>query len=277
MDLNPLFTGHTLFRPNGTGGELGLFERAGIDLVHGWLVDPSSSEAPAVMKVQDYDSAVDLIAAADHITQGQLLANGDHVPAPGPSSQSNTSSDEERSKVEDAIAIRHFLDASWSQLTIYGLFELAHTLDPGKLVALFRSSHLAVLYKPPTADAADASIYTLVTDQAFVHEPTVVWERLEDIDGGSSSYFDANFVRSSPPGGDVMGQTAEEALFAAELLADPQAQADHALARQLQYEEDQAIRMRNDEYVKRMEKVRLHKEEQAEKKRLKKEKSCVIM
>ena len=64
------------------------------------------------------------------------------------------------------------------------------------------------------------------TDQAFVHEPTVVWERLEDIDGGSSSYFDANFVRSSPPGGDVMGQTAEEALFAAELLADPQAQAE---------------------------------------------------
>lgn len=59
-------------------------------------------------------------------------------------------------------------------------------------------------------------LYTLVTDQVFVTEPSVVWERLEDVDGGSSSFVDSEFARSSPAGGDYAGQTAEEALRVAE-------------------------------------------------------------
>lgn len=73
MDLNPLFTGVTSFRPALSGGELKLFEHAGIKLVHGWLVDPSSTEYPAVSNLEDYDTAVNLIAEADHITKGQLV------------------------------------------------------------------------------------------------------------------------------------------------------------------------------------------------------------
>lgn len=43
-----------------------------------------------------------------------------------------------------------------------------------------------------------------------------MWERLEDVDGGSSTFVDSDFVKSSPAGGDFAGQTAEEALRAAE-------------------------------------------------------------
>ena len=75
MDLNPLFTAATSFRPAGDGGELKLFEQAGIQLVHGWLVDPDSPEAGVVKDYEDYDSAVNLIADADHTTHGQLVVD----------------------------------------------------------------------------------------------------------------------------------------------------------------------------------------------------------
>ena len=113
-----------------------------------------------------------------------------------------------------ALVIRSFLDSTSSQLTYYGLFALASTLQPGALVALFRNSHLSVLYKSPQPD--DSALYTLATDQVFLREPSIVWERLEDVDGGWSSFVDSDFVRSSPAGGDYAGHTAESALAALE-------------------------------------------------------------
>ena len=109
MDLNPVFTSPTTFRPATTGGELALFASAGIILVHGWLVDPDSPEHPAISRVKDYDSAVNLIVEADVLTRGLLVGNGadnDDGDDAGPSQagQSDSSvnlSDEERQKVED--------------------------------------------------------------------------------------------------------------------------------------------------------------------------------
>lgn len=102
MDLNPLFTGATSFRPAGSGGELKLFEQAGIRLVHGWLVDPDSPEASVLAKTQDYDSAVNLIADADHTAKGQLVLSRDaEENQAGSSSSNNNWTDEERAKIED--------------------------------------------------------------------------------------------------------------------------------------------------------------------------------
>ena len=218
MDLNPLFTGARSFRPAGDGGALKLFEQAGIELVHGWLVDPDSHEATVVNKFEDYDSAVTLIVDADHITKGQLVVDDDAITTGGESSEADISSsknwtDEEKQKIEDAIAIQSFLNDSQSQLTYHGLFTLSASLSPGSLVALFRSSHLSVLYKSPE----DSSLYTLVSDAVFLREMSVVWERLEDIDGGWSTFVDGHFVKSSPAGGDFAGETAESALRAFEV------------------------------------------------------------
>jgi hypothetical protein len=74
LDLNPLFTGASTFRPTGDGAALNLFQQAHIDLVHGWLCDPDSSEYAALLQTQDYDSSMDLIAEADSLTNGQLVA-----------------------------------------------------------------------------------------------------------------------------------------------------------------------------------------------------------
>lgn len=156
-----------------------------------------------------------------------------------------------------AITAHQFLDATKSQLTYHGLFQLASTLQPGSLVALFRNAHLSVVYKsrgpdsgsvipPPNPNAdsdstsnsnanantmehtQDAALYALVTDDVFLHEPTIVWERLEDVDGGWSTFVDSDFHRAVPVGGDVAGQTAEAALRRFEMEAGLYAVVDPA-------------------------------------------------
>ena len=92
-----------------------------------------------------------------------------------------------------------------------GLFTLASTIQPGALVALFRNSHLSVLHR---REGEDTSLYNLVTDHVFLHESSVVWERIEDVDGSSSTFVDAEFRKSSPAGGDFAGHTAESAYAA---------------------------------------------------------------
>ena len=46
-----------------------------------------------------------------------------------------------------------------------------------------------------------------------------MWERLEDVDGSSSVWVDSDFRHAIPVGGDFAGQTAEEAMAAAEIAA----------------------------------------------------------
>ncbi|KAG2101578.1 uncharacterized protein F5147DRAFT_616394 [Suillus discolor] len=276
LDLNPVFTGATSFRPAGEGGELKLFEQAGIELVHGWLVDPDSEEYRVLQHVRDYDTAVTLIADADHVTRGRLLSGDvwgegegegevgsssqvESGPSgyAGPSSASDNYSEKDREKIEHALVTQAFLDSTKSQLTYHGLFQLASTLQPGSLVALFRNSHLSVLHK---REGEDSSLYSLVTDHVFLQEPSVVWERLEDVDGVGSTFVDSDFVRSTPVGGDFAGQTAESALHALEMEGNP----DVILARQLQAEEDARS---HEIYKRRQQQQEIRQKEEEERKR----------
>ncbi|KAF8493940.1 hypothetical protein F5888DRAFT_1720636 [Russula emetica] len=315
MDLNPVFTSSTAFRPATTGGELALFSSAGISLVHGWLIDPESSEYAAVSRVKDYDSAMNLIVEADVLTRGLLVGNGAEDDAEragssqaGPSDSGVNLSEEERRKVEDAVAIRTFLDNTRSQLTYTGLFTLA-SLPPestvsskststpqptspssdqsttaaepnspphAELFALFRNSHLSVLYRHA------GSLYTLVTDQVFLHEPSVVWERLEDVDQGAAVFVDKIFERAAPVGGDWAGWTPPPETLG---TVDP---VDRALALELQNEEDEraqrAYEKREQERATQRRRERgqyderrWHGHGQDRKTKKEKEKECVIM
>lgn len=129
MDLNPVFTSATSFRPSGSvgnGGELKLFEYAGILLVHGWVVDPSSPEAEVFKRVNDYDAAVALIAEVDHLTNGQFVVNEDEfAPIHGVSTNGNVPSmnytPEELTKIQDGILhpLWFEIDANWSLSYFY--------------------------------------------------------------------------------------------------------------------------------------------------------------
>jgi hypothetical protein len=388
MDLNPLFTSPTTFRPTSTPSslskflsgsppttpslspspssfsfsqaqnsqippELSLFKSVNITLAHGWLSDPSNADEHGALTRAggDYDNAQNLIAAADYVSKGLLVEDesggsgggssggvtgydvGQDQPQAGPSSaplsNHNTFSESDRRKIQDAIAIRKFLDGSRSQLTYHGLFTLASMLEPGSLVALFRNEHLGVLYKPlpgevlavgaggdvrvggekdvvaengkgngegnreganevndeaarqllrpssshssssqksaqsssappipslqsqshpspaplpPTPNPnSTTSLYTLVTDHAFYSEPTIVWERLEDVDGSSASFVDSFFERSTPVGGDWAGESVEGVLRRAMGGLSFEERNDRDLARQLQAEEDAQV------------------------------------
>lgn len=59
MDINSMWGSHSSFRQLGEGGELKLFGLCGVQLVHGWLADPSSSEYEGLIRVGDYDALVE--------------------------------------------------------------------------------------------------------------------------------------------------------------------------------------------------------------------------
>ncbi|KAH0833383.1 hypothetical protein J3R83DRAFT_12484 [Lanmaoa asiatica] len=316
LDLNPQFTSVAAFSPASDTGELALFAQAGIQLVHGWVVDPESPEAEVMAHIRDYDNAVTLIADADYITKGKLLAGDDDgrddEGEAGPSRVAGSSSSAAAGSSSSSgwwrspIISRQFLDATKSQLTYHGLFQLASTLRPGSLVALFRNAHLSVVYKSPgpvtpypnanagsdpSADSAnanatehtqDAALYALVTDDVFLYEPTIVWERLEDVDGGWSTFVDSDFHRAVPVGGDVAGQTAEGALRRFEMEAG----AVRSLARQLQAEEDERAQQL---YLRRQQALERRRAEEEERRKKgskvslgpggkgKKIKNCIVM
>lgn len=90
-------------------------------------------------------------------------------------------------------------------------------LSPDTLSALFRGSHLSVLYKSaPTERDPNPTLYALVTDQSFLNEPSVVWEKFGDVDGQGAEFVDSNFIKSTPAGGDYAGETGESTLAAIE-------------------------------------------------------------
>ncbi|KAF8071508.1 hypothetical protein FPV67DRAFT_1560387 [Lyophyllum atratum] len=319
LDLNPLFTSSTSFlaATQTAGGELKLFSQVGIDLVHGWLADPESPEAMAMREenAEDYDSAVGLIAEADHIAGGLLVpidvGESDHVGSASGRREREWTEVEQR-KIRNALTIRQFLEQTQSQLTYHGLFHLASTLPAGALVALFRSSHLSVLYKsegpngnqwetPPAAH--DSALYTLVTDYVFLKEPSVVWERIEDVDGSAGLFVDSDFVRASPAGGDWAGRTAEDTARDIQRHEEEAARAaeggshltDQELARHLQAEEEHYARQEHQRYLQQQEEhdrrnagpeaerrqkeleMRREKERKKQAKAEGKKKDCIIM
>ncbi|KDQ15964.1 hypothetical protein BOTBODRAFT_54434 [Botryobasidium botryosum FD-172 SS1] len=282
LHVNPLFTGVSSFRASDSdSGELQLFSLCNLQLVHGWLPDPASPEHLALMRVQDYDTAINLIVAAQDIAarpdprdppspinpssdshnniipspqeslhnETPILISAPAQPHPGELNEPNPSADDSGSEsldpdtatLRDALLIQQFLETNSTQLTYHGLFTLSTTLDQG-LYPFFRNSHLSVLYKHHSPDGTP-SLWTLVTDGNFAKEPAIVWESLEDVDGGASRFVDGNFLPSSTAGGDFAGTSAEQALQDAERKKRPQSlHSDFALAQHLQAEEEALAR-----------------------------------
>jgi len=189
-------------------------------------------------------------------------------------------------------------------LTYHGLFHLASVLSPNTLSALFRGSHLSVLYKStPTERHPNHTLYTLVTDQSFLNEPSVVWEKFGDVDGQGAEFVDSNFIRSAPAGGDYAGETGESTLAAIEaqmagvhLSGSPEyvfpipphqfyanrgVWHSEQLARRLQMEEDsrahEMYRRRQHALIEKQQREALAEAERVQKKQKKKDKDCVVM
>ncbi|CAI9288922.1 unnamed protein product [Lactuca saligna] len=82
--------------------------------------------------------------------------------------------------------IRNFLKNSASQLTIYGLFSLQEGLKERELCVFFRNNHFNTMFK------FEGELYLLATDQGYISQPDLVWEKLNEVNG-DSVFMTGNF------------------------------------------------------------------------------------
>ncbi|XP_052209939.1 uncharacterized protein LOC127813172 [Diospyros lotus] len=75
--------------------------------------------------------------------------------------------------------IRSFLKNNASQLTIYGLFCLQDGLKERELCVFFRNNHFNTMFK------YDGELYILATDQGYINQPDLVWEKLNEVNGNT--------------------------------------------------------------------------------------------
>lgn len=162
------FSGPTSFVGESGGGELSLFALAGVPLVHGWLPDPADPTTFAAVK-----------RSGTYNTTALTVAQSQSMPTPS----------------DEARILNNFLIDSATQLTPAGIKALREAVPPGQLAVLFRNSHLSVLYhRLPIEGTPDApELFTLVTDEAFAMEDSIVWESLTDVDGSMTHYYNGRF------------------------------------------------------------------------------------
>ncbi|GAV79646.1 DUF544 domain-containing protein [Cephalotus follicularis] len=82
--------------------------------------------------------------------------------------------------------IRNFLKNSASQLTFYGLFCLQDGLKERELCVFFRNNHFSTMFK------YDGELYLLATDQGYITQPDLVWEKLNEVNG-DTLFMTGNF------------------------------------------------------------------------------------
>ncbi|XP_024004511.1 ubiquitin carboxyl-terminal hydrolase MINDY-1 [Eutrema salsugineum] len=80
---------------------------------------------------------------------------------------------------EDGKLIKNFLSNNLSQLTDIGIYYLQEELIEGELCVFFRNNHFYTMLKH------DNALYTLVTDEGYLNERDVVWEKLYQVSGDS--------------------------------------------------------------------------------------------
>ncbi|GAA5846124.1 hypothetical protein JCM11251_001641, partial [Rhodosporidiobolus azoricus] len=247
-------------------GELSLFRLAHVPLLHGWLADPSvPSQYTALQEAGDYDTAMTWVVEGAEIAGEGGLEWGEggreedmrEEDVEAEVERRSRWGDEERKKVDRATILHHFLTTTSTQLTYSGLFALSSCplLPPSGLSALFRNSHLSVLYRRPTLPTSASShtsaallstpeLFTLVTDAGFVDEPGVVWESLGDTDGEASEFWGPDLRRARVRDRErerrerAERRRREEESSVAGRGTGEEGGADLALAQQLQAEED---------------------------------------
>ncbi|KAL7167392.1 hypothetical protein ACSBR2_037955 [Camellia fascicularis] len=82
--------------------------------------------------------------------------------------------------------IRDFLKYNASQLTIHGLFSLQDGLKERELCVFFRNNHFNTMFK------YDDELYILATDQGYINQPDLVWEKLNEVNG-DTLFMTGNF------------------------------------------------------------------------------------
>jgi hypothetical protein len=216
MDVNPKFTAG----PTGVEYtlELNAFDLLHVELVHGWLLDPEAQEYEWVGN-NTYNQLVNLV-----IQGNDARATLEQNPPPQAADGDDNHPDELSNQATRGSVIHHFLERSAHQLTQYGLQTLHEYVKEGDMVVFFRNNHYNTLTKH------EGHLFLLVTDFGYADVSSVVWEKLDVIDG-DTEYVDGNF-KVPPPIAFISGAATGEQMVANNL----QANSDYQLALQLSRE-----------------------------------------
>ena len=84
---------------------------------------------------------------------------------------------EDKQLLREGKIIESFLNLTASQLTHLGLMALHQHINEEQFAVFFRNNHFSTMFRH------QGHLYLLVTDLGYQHETSVVWERLDGIDG----------------------------------------------------------------------------------------------
>ncbi|XWS61853.1 hypothetical protein CRYUN_Cryun07bG0160800 [Craigia yunnanensis] len=88
--------------------------------------------------------------------------------------------------------IGNFLKHNANQLTFCGLFCLQDGLKERELCVFFRNNHFSTMFK------YDGELYLLATDQGYLNQPDLVWEKLNEVNG-DTLFMTGNFKEFKVP------------------------------------------------------------------------------
>jgi hypothetical protein len=201
--------------------DLTFFDVVGINLYHGWLVDPQSIYYE-IMKDLTYNKAMEIIASYEQlVAQLENKASNDEQQTP---KDPPVMTEENEKLMKEGFLIKEWLmKEAASQLTYHGLIELTSHIKDKELAVFFRNNHFSTIYKH------NGYLYLLATDQGFLNESNVVWEVLNETDG-DTQWVDSSF--------NLFNQSSAPA-YISESPSDFDDSA--SLARKLQAEEDQKL------------------------------------
>lgn len=215
--------------------DLRLYGTFGVPLVHGWIAAPDSEAYRAFVRVAQYHEDIQLLHFRRQELEDRVMGGG------------SLSSDEEQ-LMRDIQTIDEFVNVgNATQLSEFGLSELAAKLPPGSISILFRNDHFSTVYRDPQAPR----LFTLVTDAGYASHAEVVWESLVDTTGYHTEFFSGDFrsvgygpgattESSGPrPTDYVEDRAAANVEQNTTVSAQEQSDADYAYALSLQFQEEE--------------------------------------
>ncbi|KAK8951755.1 hypothetical protein KSP39_PZI004409 [Platanthera zijinensis] len=131
------------------------------------------------------DSSVPAYEDREAVYEGEMLL-AEQASNAGEASSSIPSNDQVTER--QCQLIKNFLEGTANQLTIYGLFCLQEGLKERELCIFFRNNHFSTMFK------FNGELYLLVTDQGYMNQPDLVWEKLNEVNG-DTVFMTGNFTQ----------------------------------------------------------------------------------
>jgi len=211
LDVNPKFTAG----PTGVEYtmELNAFDLLRIELVHGWLLASDDQEYEWVGD-NTYNQLINIVIEGND--------------ASAKLKQKSQVDDKLSNQATRGTIIHNFLENNSHQLTQHGLSVLYEYVKEGDMVVFFRNNHYNTLTKYKD------NLYLLVTDFGYADVKSVIWEKLDVIDG-DTEYVTGEF-KIPPP---IEHHVSEVATGEQLTTNNAQSKADYQLALQLSRESSQ--------------------------------------